>query len=305
MTSIARLCVAYRYLKKAGSVRVIIDRDETLKARAKFNLFPDMIVGRFEGSIALYRAFDGEELQRVLQGGKLTGGGYSAAPERAYGASWGHNINQVIQAFNNLRGTRIGTDLYLAKIDGFDHQFAHLDPKLGFDPAGPPEQAAPFQADTCNLGLGCSIMVGTSDVDAFYKVDSSGQINQLSIADLKKEQVTTPQPEPKPEPPKPPERIRGDFTIKPKDRFTVEKGSRRIGINKGNHGVIKDVFQLSTDLEEGLRIVYVQMAFVWPVKGSPTKTLHAMHPNRLKDFQYGVPLRNDRGDKILISKRRR
>lgn len=174
--------VARRFI--AGRVPITIDTEETLAARKKFPAFNEIIVGTFDGSFALYRAFDGPELKRILHSGKITGGKYSVPAERAYGASWGHNITEVIQGLNRERGRRLGADLYLAKIDGLDHRFAHLSPEVDFDPTGPKLQKTTMAAQACRTGLGCSVFVDVSDVDAFYVIHENGQMEPLKLSEL-------------------------------------------------------------------------------------------------------------------------
>lgn len=173
---------------QASSVRVMIDRDATLKARAKYPLFTDMIVGRFDQQISLYRIFDGKELQHILSSGKITGGQFSVKAERDHGASWGWNVTEVITWGNGQRGKRLGPELYLAKIDAFDKEFAHVGPELPFDPAGPPEQAVSMPRDVCRTGVGCSVIdITTADVDSFSKVSPDGQLSRMTLSDLKAE----------------------------------------------------------------------------------------------------------------------
>jgi len=176
----------YSYDRRiAAGARVVVDVPETMRARERFSMFPDMVVAEFDSSVALYRVFDGEELARILKGGKITGGQYAAKPERAYGASWGHNITQVVRMGNQLRGKRLGEHIYLAKVDGIGLRFAHLDPKIEFDPDGPPKQPASFNPSVCNPGLGCSIMADAGDVDDWYEVRPDGQIERRSVAELR------------------------------------------------------------------------------------------------------------------------
>lgn len=288
-------------------MRVVVDVDATLRARERYPLFGEIIVGTFEQSASLYRLFDGEELGRVLASGKLTGGNYSVKPEREHGASWGHDVSAIIRWGNSQRGGRLGKKLFLAKIDTLDRRFAHLGPGFDIDPSGPLEQSFSMPMTTCNLALGCSVMnVDVDDVDVFYRVREDGQIERLSYTELKAavqpEADTTPDveaPSPKQETP---EKIRGDWALKPKDKVQVTKGSTRLGIAIRNTGSVRDVWQMPGDSR-----TYVTLSFVWPLKpstgswhGKPI-TLFAMHPNRLSDSE--IPLLNSRGDRILIRKR--
>ena len=176
-----------RYVS-ASSVRVLIDRDATLAARAKYSLFTDMIVGTFDQQISLYRIFDDKELRHILSTGKITGGQFSVKAERDHGASWGWNVTEVITWGNGQRGKRLGPELYLAKIDAFDKQFAHVGPELPFDPAGAAEQPVTMPREVCRTGVGCSVIdITTADVDSFAKVSPDGQLSRMTLSDLKGE----------------------------------------------------------------------------------------------------------------------
>lgn len=175
----------YSYDRRAAGARVMVDVPETMRARQRFSMFPDITVAEFDSSVALYRVFDGEELARILKGGKITGGQYAAKPERAYGASWGHNITAIIRMGNQLRGKRLGEQIYLAKIDSIGLTFAHLDPGIEFDLSGPPKQPASFNPSVCNPGLGCSIMADAGDVDDWYEVRPDGQLERRTESELR------------------------------------------------------------------------------------------------------------------------
>lgn len=184
--------VADRF-KYARTVKVLIDREATLKARAQFSSHPDGIVGTFETDVTLYRIFDGEELARILQTGRITGGTYSVKAERAFGASWAEDISAVISWGNRLRGGRLGDELYLAKLSVLGKTFYHLDPGIPFDPESPEDQEATWDVSKCNLGLGCSVKdVSLSEVDLF-RVDDGGQIHRLTVSEAK-ELVKPPKP---------------------------------------------------------------------------------------------------------------
>jgi len=178
--------VVRRYLASIP-IRVVVDLPKTLAARKKYPMFTDMVVGRFDQTVRMYRIFDASELKRILATGKITGGQYAVKAERDHGASWGHNINEVISwGISHSKAGRIGGDLYLAKMDAFDKYFAHLDPNLKVDLDGPDEQEMTMDADRCYTGLGCSII----DVDVrdceFYSVDpKTEQIERIRLSELK------------------------------------------------------------------------------------------------------------------------
>jgi hypothetical protein len=165
---------------------VLIERDATNTARKKYPLFNDMIIGRFDEQISLYRVFDAQELRHILSTGRITGGSYSVKAERDHGASWGWNVTEVITWGNGQRGKRLGPDLFLAKIDAFDKEFAHVGPELPFDPSGPAEQPVHMTRETCRTGVGCSVInVEVGDVDSFYRVGVDGQLSRVTLSELK------------------------------------------------------------------------------------------------------------------------
>lgn len=186
MASLTALRVAHRFIA-AGSVRVVVDVPATLSARKKYPLFTSMVIARFDQAFALYRAFDGRELKHILSSGRITGGSYSVKAERDHGASWGHNISEIVPWANNQRGGRLGTDLYLAKLDGFDQVFMHLDPEFDIDPNGPPEQEAVMRGDRCNTGIGCSVLNVSADDCEFYRIRPDNQIERMTLSELRRE----------------------------------------------------------------------------------------------------------------------
>lgn len=90
------------------------------------------------------------------------------------------------------------------------------------------------------------------------------------------------------EPDEDPEKVRGNYALKPKDRVKVTKGSNALGIKSGIQAVVADVYQ-----RKGERTVLVKLMI-----GSHPVTLYATHPNRLGDEE--VALMNSKGDRILI-----
>ncbi len=302
-TAALSLRVARRFV--ARQVSVTVDVAATLAARAKWRLFDEAIVGRFNEPVPLYRVFDETELKHIVSSGRITGGSYSVAPERAHGASWGYNIDHIVDLGNNQRGKRLGQHIYIAKIDGFDETFLHLSPGIEFDPQGPPEQPAKMDPERCNPGLGCSILIKAADAEGFFKVDPSGQIHKMSLADLRKEaEEFASKDDPKEEAPaQPSEDFRDpEWGLKPKDKFIVTKGSKGVGVEIRSPGIVKDVRQ-----RKGEREVLVTLWFSYPRKfpdGRWTRdnlTLYVTHPNRLSDRE--VPLLDARGSRILIRKR--
>ncbi len=88
-----------------------------------------------------------------------------------------------------------------------------------------------------------------------------------------------------------PEKLRGTFALKAKDRVVVTKGSNGLGIKSHSTAVVADVYQ-----RKGQREIMVKLLF-----GDKPMTLYATHPNRLGDPE--VALMNSRGDKILVRRR--
>jgi hypothetical protein len=155
-------------------------------ARKRWPSFEGLLVGSFDGQMTLYRVFDGEEMAKIIETGKVTGGKYSVPAERVMGASWAHDISSAIRYGNNARGARLGKDIYLAKMDAMDKKFLHLGPEsIKLDPSVD-EQLVTIPKTTCNLGLGCSVSnVSIHDVDEFFKVLPNDQIESINIHDLK------------------------------------------------------------------------------------------------------------------------
>lgn len=180
---LVRNVVARYLLKTARAVRVTLDRDETAKVRK--GAHKEAIVGTFESSFALYRIFDGEELRRIVKTGKIIGGVFSVPLERAYGASWGGDVSAVIRWGNSLRGNRLGSDLFLAKIDALDKKFFHLGVEVQFDPQGPPAQSVVMPTTQCSTGLGCSVVDVSFNEVEYYRVDESGHIDPISDAEIR------------------------------------------------------------------------------------------------------------------------
>jgi hypothetical protein len=169
----------------SGKILISVDVPATIAAREKYSAFESIVVAKFEQSTPLYRIFDDKELKKILASGKITGGTYSVRAEREFGASWGANISAVINFGNRQRGSRLGDKLYLAKIDGLDFRFAHLNLEVTFDPQGPDQQEVHMDRERCSPALGCSLVnVSLADVDAFYEVFPDDRIERLNLRDL-------------------------------------------------------------------------------------------------------------------------
>ena len=357
--------------RKAHAVRVVIDRDATLKAREHFPSMGDQIVGTFEGSAKLFRVFDGEELSRVLQSGLISGGTYSAKAERSHGASWGENMHALIEWGNRLRGKRYGDDIFLAEVDIGGRTFHHLDPKVPFDPSGPAKQSVSMDLSICSAGLGCSMKVPLSDATLFV-VGTDGHVKPItptqakeyvtgrpakdvdlrevnpqllqghilgldvrvwldkgswkvitnddrviaSDAPTKEDAIELAQMAIRMRPGKPvpmsfaileqqrrykkhfepdddPNKTRGVFALKPRDKVEVTKGSRALGVPAYAKGIVADVYQQAGEREIRVKILFDR---------SPKPlVLYATHANRLGDDE--IALMNGGGDRILIRKR--
>jgi hypothetical protein len=350
--------------KTASSVRIVVDLPKTLEARAKFG-HPEAIVARFDATISLYRILDGEELRRILASGKITGGTYSVKAERAHGASWGENINDLVSWGNRERGNRLGDDIFLAKLDAFDFTFFHLNPEVEVDPDGPDEQVTTMDRRRINLGLGVSIMnVGLDDV-SLYEVHPDEHIKKItpseakdllkppkdvdlrrlnpdllqgsilgvdvrvwkkgpkwgvflnddrqivSGADTPEDAIELAQMSIRMRPGKPvpmdaamlaqkrkhermfeqdddPDKVRGDYTLKPRDRLEVTTGTRDVPAH--SKLTVADVYQ-----RKGERSIVVKA-----VLGGKTILLYATHPNRLKDDP--IQLLTSTGGKVRATK---
>src|SRR5450631_1617202 len=132
-------------------VQIFVDRDETLKWRRHDGDGPKgegAIVATFDSPISLYRIMDGDEIRRIYKSRKVLGGFFAVKGERAYGASWGENISQVIHWGNTHRGHRLGKDLFLAKIYAYHKLFFHMNPKVNWDP-NDPAQVFTMDATQC------------------------------------------------------------------------------------------------------------------------------------------------------------
>jgi len=171
--------------KTASTVRVLVLVEDTRKARARWPALDELVVAEFMGTIPLYRIFDENELQHILRSGKITGGNYSVPAERSFGASWGSNVTQVIEWGNRLRGKRLGSNLYLAKIDGYGHRFLHLSPEIKFDIDNPEPQKSIVDSSRFNVGLGCSVAdVGTNEAE-FYVITEDHRMHSLDDQELR------------------------------------------------------------------------------------------------------------------------
>lgn len=368
MPSLVATRIVRRFL--ASHIKVIVDVPETLDARRKFPAHPEAVIASFASPITLYRIFDGEEMVRILSTGKITGGTYSVKAERSHGASWGSDMESVIRWGNNLRGKRLGDDLFLARLHASGKKFFHLDPEIrDIDPNGPSTQTMGMDANRINLSLGASVMdVSLGDVDLslvhpdgrveplsandaksyvnkrvtkdvdlrkvhdkfyqgsifgvdvriyaegdFWKVFLNDDRQIVSGAKTKDDAIELAQMSIKIRPDKPvpmdgsileqkrryekhfdvgddPNKVRGNYALKPKDRVTVIKGSSKIGIKTYSKLIVADVYQV-----KGERAVTVKV-----LDGSRPIVLYATHPNRLGDKE--IALLDSRGSRILVTK---
>ena len=175
--------VAARHLQ-AGSVKIKIYEAPTEQARKKYR--NNMIRGKFLTPIPLYRVFDGEELNRVLDTGEFTGGDYSVRAERDFGAQWGANLDEIIKWGEWQRGKRLGHELFIAEIDGKGKPFAHLENPGGiYEPQSEePTQEVTLDAEFCRTALGCSVAADMRHVKNWYMVEPGGKLRKVSRADL-------------------------------------------------------------------------------------------------------------------------
>lgn len=174
----------------AREVRITVLRDETLSERRSGS----GLIARFETPFALYRIFDGEELRRIVKTGRISGGVYSIPAERAYGASWGEDITQVIQWGNRQRGQRLGDDLFLAKIDAQGKTFYRMSmDEVPCDPNGPEEQPATMDGSKCSTGLGCSVVDVSFNEATYYRVGTTNHMEPISDSEIREYLTAKPQ----------------------------------------------------------------------------------------------------------------
>jgi hypothetical protein len=151
-------------LRTAGSVHVEVLPEETAEARTQHG--SKITVGRFLSDIPLYRVIDGEELRSILRSGKITGGSFSVPGERAYGAQWGADKEDVARWGEHWRVNRLGHELFMIEINGKGRVFGHIDPDFGSE-----DNTFSVSTDFCNTGLGCSVAASVGDVQAWYRVE--------------------------------------------------------------------------------------------------------------------------------------
>jgi hypothetical protein len=176
--------VAARFLRASvvtatGNVRIVIDRDATLKAR--HSIFGGAIVGTFASSITLYRVVDKKELGIITRTGQINGGSFAVKNERAFGASWGADIDDVIRFGQLWRGNRIGTELFILKTDAIDKRFYQIATAVAFEAEGPEFQQASLDPRTCSTGSGCSIRVAVDEIDSVYRLSPEGHMEPVTL----------------------------------------------------------------------------------------------------------------------------
>lgn len=166
------------------SVRIRQDASDVelhKKLRAKHPGLEGLGVARFDSTIPLYRVIDEKEWEDINLTGRITGGRFSAPAERAVGASWASNIDEVIK-FGLMwkKNGRLKGTLRILKIDGVEMQFAHVAP--GFDVEKPLRGVVKIPASTCSIGMGCSVAnVGLADVETAWTLDDDGKIHQINL----------------------------------------------------------------------------------------------------------------------------
>ncbi len=162
-------------------LRVTVDRDATLDARAKYD--KKSIVATFDDPVYLYRVMDGEELSlAVTQTGEIAGGMFAIPGERAHGASWATTPYDLVRWARTWE--RFGKDLFLARFDAQGYRFYHVQPKsLALDPSGAPQQDALLDSEECEIGLGCSVRVPIGSVE-IAKVLPDGSLQPMTWAQV-------------------------------------------------------------------------------------------------------------------------
>lgn len=163
------------------AVQILIDRDRTNAARQQYG-GDSAIAARFDEPVTLHRVLDGEELALIYASGYVEGGMFATPEERAHGASWAAaEPEALVQWGRGWQKSRLGKDLFVARIDGKGRWFYHmvLGKRLDFDPAGGDFQAARVDPKWCDTGLGCSLRVPRQSVE-FSRVLPNGKIAPMS-----------------------------------------------------------------------------------------------------------------------------
>jgi hypothetical protein len=171
------IAVAERALATLPHVSFSIDReDERLMDRFAREGSRGYLAGTFTGSIDLYRVVDDNELWWLALGwqtaphrvgeARIQGGSFSVEHERARGASWGADKEDVLSFGRNWaagkRG-RLGKRQWLLVADTLGERFGHLDARRKM-PGSAPDRPVLLQegehrilTSTFNTGLGASM----------------------------------------------------------------------------------------------------------------------------------------------------
>lgn len=173
-------------LVASEKVTIVLDFDEIKKTTA--------IVAKFLSPIKLYRVIDGEELMDIIKKGSIKGGEYSTPDERAYGAQWGANKEEVVKWGMMQQGQRLGHELFLLEIEGNGKTFFNLNqPKRERSDSSPLHaihkaytsgNTEPFSIDAslCSTGLGCSVQVQASEVLKWYQIENRTSVEKTFSA---------------------------------------------------------------------------------------------------------------------------
>ena len=166
-------------LAPSESVRVRqepADLERTRELRARWPDLPGIVVARFDGPVGLYRVVDDQEWAEITRTGRIVGGRFAVKAERAVGASWGTNLDQVIAfGLQWKRAGRLRGQLRVLRIDGYDRQFGHLEPGVSDEELS--TQGARMAVKACSTGLGCSVAdVTLADVDRAWELGDDGRL---------------------------------------------------------------------------------------------------------------------------------
>jgi hypothetical protein len=178
--------LAHRYV---ANVNVMIHLIRSKMLRDK--LRSPAVIGKFRGSVKLYRVVDGEELRKILDTGVIKGGDFAAPSERRHGASWGTNRKEVVTWGEGQRGKRLGHELFLMEIDGKGKRFFHMAvpqaelPEYDEDIPGSQFFETQIPVEVCNTGLGCSMEVDVRDVKQWFEVEPGGKLVKQTTQGLK------------------------------------------------------------------------------------------------------------------------
>ena len=145
---------------RKNPVRVLVD--ETKEYRDRYEWLDSGIIGVFDEPIQLFRVIDENEYRIINETGKVTGGNWADPSESEYGASWGEDLDEVIEfGIGWKERGRLEGQLYILTANGYGKKFAHLD---GFSDDIP--EVIEWNG-RCGTGLGCSLKFDLNEVEIY------------------------------------------------------------------------------------------------------------------------------------------